>query len=353
MRLEHCHQHPQCGHQFNIMVVNGNINFTGTISKSGTVLKQVYVDDYKHGLTLSRGYIGGGYVSSSVWNTVTKIANATDAWSTASNALPYATKYGTWSSSATNGYCGNANRDTATGMQKFNFAAETTATCASKNYGGANPWSVQEGVGFNTDGTAYGTKAYHGGYANGGYWDRWVFATETAAALSSGSAPDTQETCGWFDKYYSWVNYGATTLKMTTSSESWATLSTTNTYSGVGGYGSPGYWYKPVNTKDGKCFMCGDQSYVGTTTGLNCAKFLNSTSTWIGILYKQTLANSEQSGVMGQNHGYFAGGYSGVQNAHSDRIDYGSETIRQIFDAPRALSSGAPMWSGAGTILLS
>ena len=333
------------------MIVNGNVNFTGTLTKSGTVLKLVFADDYKHGMNLNRGYIGGGYVSSSIWNTVTKIANATDSWSTAANTLPSATKYGTWSSSATNGYCGYAQRDSNAAMQKFNFAAETTATITSKNYGGANPWSVQEGVGFNTDGTAYGRYAYHGGYANGGSGDKLTFATEAWSTKSS--VPDTQETCGWFDKFNGYVVVGSTTYKMPISTETWGSISTTNTYPGVAGFGSPGYWQKPVNTKEGKCFMCGDQSYVGTTTGLNCAKFLNNTSTWIANPYNQTLANSEQSGVMGQNHGYFAGGYNGAQNAHTDRVNYGNDTIRQIFDAPRALSSGAPFWSGVGAIILS
>lgn len=331
------------------MIVNGNINFTGTISKNGTVLKQVFADDYKHGLTLSKGYIGGGYVSSSVWNTITKIQNSTDAWSTASNTLPSATKYGTWSSSHLNGYCGNANRDTATGIQRFNFAAETTSTITSKNYGGANPWSCQGGVGFDDTGTLYGLYAYHGGYANGGSGDKFTFSNETWSTKSS--VPDTQETCGWFDKNYCWVNAGATTYKMPISTETWATLSTTNTYTGQGGFGSPGLWQKPVNTKDGKVFMGGDQNYVGTETGKNVVKFLNNVSTYILNGYKQTLGNSEQSGVMGQNHGYFAGGYSGVQNAHTDRVNYGNDTIRQIFDAPRALSSGSPFWSGVGTFV--
>ena len=333
------------------MIVNGNLNFTGTLTKAGTVLKMVFADDYKHGLTLSKGYIGGGYVSSSVWNTVTKIANATDAWSTASNTLPSATKYGTWSSSAYNGYCGYAQRDTNTNMQKFNFAAETTATITAKNYGGANPWSCQGGIGFNTDGSLYGSYAYHGGYANGGSGDKFTFSNETWSTKSS--VPDTQECSAWFDKYYCWVNVGTTTYNMPISSETWSTLSTTNTYSAQGGFSSPGYWQKPVNTKDGKIFMAGDQNYVGTSTGQNCVVFYNSTSTYKLNVYQQTLGNSEQSGVMGQNHGYFAGGYSGVQNAHTDRVDYGTGTIRQIFDAPRALSSGAPFWSGSGTIVLS
>jgi hypothetical protein len=50
---------------------------------------------------------------------------------------------------------------------------------------------------------------------------------------------------------------------------------------------------------------------------------------------------------MGQTHGYFAGGYncSDGQNAHSDKINYTLDTVIQIADAPRQISSASPMWS--------
>jgi hypothetical protein len=331
------------------MIVNGNLNFTGTLYKNSTVMKLYFTDDYKHGLNLTKGYIGGGYIGSSIWQTITKIQNPTDSWSTSSSTLYNVSRYTVWSSSALKGYIGQGSRDLNAGMQKYDFTTESTGAVGSRNYGGYNPWSVQEGVGNNPDGTAYGTKAWFGGNANGGYWDRFTFSTETAAALSSGSAPDGQETVGWFDKIYGWVVNGNTTYKTTLANESWTTISTTNSYASTGGFSSPGNWEKLVNTKEGKAYIAGDQNYVGSTTGLNIVKFLNSVSTYMLNNYTQTLANSEQSGVMGQNHGYLAGGYNGNQNAHTDRVDYGSDTVRQIFDAPRALSSGSPMWSGIGT----
>jgi len=48
---------------------------------------------------------------------------------------------------------------------------------------------------------------------------------------------------------------------------------------------------------------------------------------------------------MGQNFGYWAGGYNGSQNAHTDRQNYNNDTVVNIADAPRALSSASPMWS--------
>ena len=42
-----------------------------------------------------------------------------------------------------------------------------------------------------------------------------------------------------------------------------------------------------------------------------------------------------------------AGGYQSNlgQNAHSDKVKYDTDTIINIADAPRSLSSGSPMWS--------
>jgi predicted transcriptional regulator len=42
-----------------------------------------------------------------------------------------------------------------------------------------------------------------------------------------------------------------------------------------------------------------------------------------------------------------AGGYQSNigQNAHTDKVKYDTDTIINIADAPRALSSGSPMWS--------
>ena len=78
------------------MKVYGQINYTGTMKYQGSTLNLEYiVDDYRHGLTLTKGYIGGGYISNAGWTVVTTIQNATDAWGTSANAAlgsPY--RYG-------------------------------------------------------------------------------------------------------------------------------------------------------------------------------------------------------------------------------------------------------------------
>ena len=87
------------------MKVYGQINYTGTMKYQGSTLNLEYiVDDYRHGLTLTKGYIGGGYISNAGWTVVTTIQNATDAWGTSATAAlgnPY--RYGGSSSSHING----------------------------------------------------------------------------------------------------------------------------------------------------------------------------------------------------------------------------------------------------------
>ena len=119
------------------------------------------------------------------------------------------------------------------------------------------------------------------------------------------------------------------------ATETWGTISCSPNYTT-----SLGAWGKGLPTKDAKSYVIGDN------VTFPFMKFMHITYSYQTNPYNQTLANGEQSPVMGQNHGYWAGGYNGVQNAHTDRIEYPTDTVINIPDAPRSLSSGSPMWSG-------
>ena len=78
MHQGHCHPHQVYGAQCD-MKVYGRIDYTGTMSYNGTALNLEYIaDTYKHGLSLTKGYIGGGYIGNACWAVVTTIQNATD-----------------------------------------------------------------------------------------------------------------------------------------------------------------------------------------------------------------------------------------------------------------------------------
>ena len=320
------------------MKVYGQINYTGTMKYQGSALNLEYVvDDYKHGLTLTKGYIGGGYIGSSVWTVVTTIQNATDAWGTSANAsLRQGLYYGGWASSHVNGYLIWCNSLAIN--QKMSFSTESCSNINDRNYGSSNSSSqIQHGIGYNIDGTFYGTKAYTLANAGGTNYDKLTFTNDTWAAASDANiATGTAYTQAWFDRYYGFsLGNDGVTRRYPFSTETWGSISC-----------SPDYtltlsaWGKGLPTKDSK-------SYVFTNNATApFMKFMHITYSYVTNPYNQTLANGEQSPVMGQSHGYWAGGYNGVQNAHTDRVEYNTDTVINIPDAPRALSSGSPMWSG-------
>lgn len=320
-------------------------------------------DSYKYSLNLIRGFIGGGYIGGVIYNQVTKLAFATDAWSTMSNNLNKAIKYGGWASSLVNGYVYHNVQNGDVTNDRVNFPTDSVQSIANRpNGAGGSPSSTQEGVGFtasqlpsyqgdvyNTVAT-YGTKAFEMG-KGGSLMDILTFSTETWATESG--APSGQYGVGWFNKDYSYMfasSYGGNntvTNRMPHTTRSWVQISTT---SSPGALGLPaGGAEKGVNSKYNKFYLAGNWggSYCGGSDGNRIFQFRMDTDTWSINTGSQTRWNNEHSGVMGQTHGYFAGGYNCTdgQNAHSDKINYTLDTVIQIADAPRQISSASPMWS--------
>lgn len=337
MPQDHCHLVRQCGVKYN-MKVYGTINYTGTMKYQGSTLNLEYVaDDYRHGLTLTKGYIGGGYISNAGWTVVTTIQNSTDSWGTSTNAsLRAALRYGGWFSSHVNGYMlwsdGNLFN------QRMSFSTESCSNIADRNYGSSNSTvPLQHGIGYNPDGTFYGTKGYTCANNSSTNYDKFTFSTEAWVAASDANiATQTSYTQAWFDKIYGWTFASDNvTRRYPFSTETWSSRSPAPNYT-IGG----SYWGKALPTKDAK-------SYVHPGSLLTSfMKFMHLTESYVTNPYAQTLDNDEQSPVMGQSHGYWAGGYNGAQNAHTDRVESNTDTVIKIPDAPRALSSGSPMWSG-------
>lgn len=319
------------------MKVYGRIDYTGTMLYKGQTLNLEYiVDTYKHGLSLTKGYIGGGYISNAGWTVVTTIQNATDTYGTSANAsLDVALRYGWGYSSHVNGYMAYGDWGKYYN-RKMSFSTEIVTSIDNRSYGYLQT-GIQHGIGYEPNGTMFGSKAYT--VANGSSnYEVLEFFTDTWRAKSDGNIyagySDYCET--WFDKNYGWsFASDGVTRKYTFSSETWGVSSPSPNYT-IG----PSYWGKGLPTKDAKSYV-----HPGSLT-TSFMKFMHTTESYMTNPYGQTLDNDEQSPVMGQNHGYWAGGYNGVQNAHTDKVEYNTDTVIKIFDAPRALSSGSPMWSG-------
>lgn len=324
------------------MQVNGDINFTGALTLQGRDIKQFLDNHYELGLVLIRGLVGGGYISNSGWTTITTIQMATDSWGTSANSLSAAVKYGGWASAHSAGYVMINQQNSQTSNNKVAFANETVTSIGARTYGSEAWSSFQHGVGYETTGTAFGTKAYTCGLQTTGY-DKLTFSNDTWTAASDANIPQNYHSVAWFDKEYGFHYAGATNRSAIYpfANETWSTLSTTNTPVGLGFPTS--ILEKGLNSKKGKFYLAGQNSWYNNTI----FQFRNAIATWSVNSGSQTYANCETAGVMGQIHGYMAGGYQANigQNAHTDKVKYDTDTIINIADAPRALSSGSPMWS--------
>jgi len=324
------------------MQVNGDINFTGALTLQGRDIKQFLDNHYELGLVLIRGLIGGGYVGASIYSNLTTIQMATDSWGTSANSLTQGVKYGGWASAHSNGYVFLNQQDSRTGNNKIAFANETITAIGARTYSGSAPSTMQHGVGYETTGTAFGTKAYTCGTESTGY-DKLTFSTDTFTSATDGNIPQNYHSVAWFDKEYGYHCAMATnrTAIYPFANETWSTLATTGSPNGLGSPTS--YLEKGVNSKKGKFYLAGNNSWINNTI----FQFRNTIATWTVNSSNQTAPNCETAGVMGQIHGYMAGGYQSNlgQNAHSDKVKYDTDTIINIADAPRSLSSGSPMWS--------
>jgi hypothetical protein len=321
------------------MKVYGRIDYTGTMQYQGATLNLEYiVDDYKQGLSLTKGYIGGGYISNAGWTVVTTIQNATDTYGTSANAnLVSPHRYGGYFSSHINGYIlwGDGG---SYGLinKKMSFATENVTAIDNRSYGNY-PSTIQHGIGYEPNGTMFGSKGYTLANSSTNY-EKFTFNTDTFRAASDGSvySGDQSYNQAWFDKNYGWsLASDGVTRRYEYSSETWSTRSPSPNYTLT-----LSYWGKGLPTKDGKSYV-----HPGGIVA-PFMKFMHTTESYMTNPYEQTLNNDEQPTVMGQNHGYFAGGYNGVQNAHTDRVEYNTDTVIKVFDAPRALSAGCPMYSG-------
>ena len=355
------------------MIVNGDISITNALTLNSRNIFGFYQESYLYGLNLIRGLIGGGYQGGAGWTAITKLAYSTDAWSTSSSSLPHGTKYGGWASAMANGYVLENDQSSWLYNQRVNFPTEAVTQIANRNYnGGSSPASIQHGVGYDvalgnisssitapagsgnspasTYNTlaSYGSKAYQTGNGTTNM-DILTFSSETWTTNSTGLAGTYG--ASWFDRYYGWatsayVNGAAYTFRMDWTSESIASISTTSSMAALG--------QPNVNSEHAVPSKVG-KAYIGTNNGfsshfngaddLTVYLFTNATSTWSVNTGRLTLGNGENAGTMGMNFGYFAGGYNGAQNAHTDKVNYNNDTIVNISDAPRALSSASPMWS--------
>ena len=324
------------------MKVNGNINFTGSLTLQGRDIKTLRDDHYELALILIRGLMGGGYLGGSGYRDITTIKFANDTWGTSPTLLNYDNKYGGWASAHVYGYFLLNNANGYCGNDKIHLGTEVITSIGNRGYCGGSPSSIQHGVGYETTGVPFGTKAYTCGNSSTGY-DILTFSTDSFTSATDANIGQTSHSVGWFDREYGYHYQSPSnqTRIFPFASETWRIQSTTNSPNSLGLPGSQ--LEKGVNSKKGKFYLTSVSSYIDN----RIRQYRNTISTWTINYGSQHIPNCENTGVMGQNHGYLAGGYQSNlgQNAFSDKVYYDTDSTLAISDAPRSLSSASGLWS--------
>jgi hypothetical protein len=264
--------------------------------------------DYKNEVIFEQGTIGGGYVSSTIYNSIARIIYSTDIYTLDAVTMSFVNKYGGHFSTYLNAYYLQGNN--GTGVNSQDWATGTVSTITSNPNGWNSPNSTQPGPKLsNTYGMLMsGTSVYNLTFST----NTWAAGTSCPTSQGFGDGSPGQS----FAYTYT---FGSSVQKWNFNSNVWVSTSSGNHISAAGNYG------KTLPSKWNKFYYMGDNSsssYV-TVSGYN-----QSTDAWYN-----TNSNigtwSEGTGLMGQDWGYNIGGYNvatGSQGAYATKTFYANDT---------------------------
>jgi hypothetical protein len=286
--------------------------------------------DYKNEVILQQGTVGGGYVNSSVWNTIGRINTVNDIMTEDVATMSFTTNYGGWHSTALYAYY---HQGGGTAANKQSWVTATVSTITSRPASSTSPNSLQPGpIVQNTLGLILsGTSSWYITFSN----DTWT---------TGGYNPPTSQGygAGSFGQTYGYTyTYGNSVAYLNWSNSTWTTTSSGNHINGAGTYG------KILTTKWNKFYYIGDNTNSTQTVSV----YSMATNTWSNSGSNEPNPQSEGSQVMAQDWGYMCGGYgpSGAwagQNAYSLKTMYATDTTfyNSVSNGVRALSSGSGCW---------
>lgn len=324
----------------NDIVFNTNVSNSASGSQSTLYWYKFLTKpmDYKNEVLLEQGTVGGGYVGSSIYNTITRINSVTDVLCEDSATMSMALKYGGWHSTYLNAYYHGGDSGTTTSNYQ-SWATGTVTTNNSQPTYGSGPTSVQPGPKQdNTRGVIIG--------GTSGGTGSWYITFSTNTWTSGGyDMPSSQRYgAGTFGQAY---GYGYTynsggVYRLNWSNSTWSSTGSGNHTSGAEVHG------KILGTKWDKFYHGGDNS---STSMVTVSWFNMATNVWAATGSNQPYAQGEQSCVMSQDWGYWLGGYGvggtwGQQNEKSMKTWYATDTIAYYpkVNGWRALSSGSGCW---------
>lgn len=289
--------------------------------------------DYKNEVILEQGTVGGGYISSSVWNTISRIIYSNDIITEDAATLTFTHKYG--GHHATELYAYYHRGDSQAGSCKQSWATGTVTGLTAPPTGYNSPNSTQPGPkASNTKGLMLaGTSGQYITFSN----DTWTTGLGAPTSQSFGDGAIGQD-------YGYTYTHGSSVQYIDWGTSTWTGTSSGNAINAVGNYG------KTLSTKLGKFYYMGDNAAGSGIGASTVSKFTMSTNAWTNTNSPLTATWSEGAGLMGQDWGYMVGGYnttSNVQGSYSTKHMYATDTTSYsaLSTSSRSgLSSGAGAW---------
>lgn len=289
--------------------------------------------DYKNEVILEQGTVGGGYIGSSIWSTISRVIYSNDIITEDAVTMPFTNNYGGHHATETYAYYhrgGNAEsckQSWATGTVS-SITARVSASWTSPN-------SLQPGPKVdNTKGVLLsGTSGVYLTFAN----DTWTSGLGAPTSQGYGD--------GSFGQTYGYTyTYGSSVQYLNWGTSTWTGTSSGNAVNAAGNYG------KTLTTKMNKFYYMGDNTAGSGIGASTVSKFDMATNGWTNTNSPLPATWSEGAGLMGQDWGYMVGGYNtttSVQGSYTTKHLYATDTT--IYSAlatssRTGLSSGAAAW---------
>lgn len=268
-----------------------------------------FANSFLYRTIYTKGYMSGGYKSSSPWRNVNKTIHATDMTTNLGDKLVYNSSYigGGFSDYNTFIYPSTGSvGGSGTIVESMTMSTETMFSLDSAKYLKST----------RSDCEALMTPSLTAAYIVGGGTtavDRHNYTTDIM--LSAGTAPASPLSGGtagglgsFFGQYKAWISQGAGS-SFTWATETWAT--------GGMSWGTDGQ-PKGLSSKHGYGYG-GTGSYPGS---VNVGKYSEATGSTLATIARNK-TNGEENFQIGQNWGYMLGAYDGsAQNNDAGRMNY-------------------------------
>jgi len=284
-------------YNFNITATEGNpqLPIKQSVTRSFTLVLNV---PWKYRQVVSTGYMAGGYQNSSLWSNVNRVTHSTDTTTNLGDGRIQNYHYKSGATTLDRMHIWNGGFVTA-----FNMRTESRQDRGSINFNGGNTGTIwepdREFAWVNGEGCSQ--------------WRRWQFSNESITSNRGSGFNSHMGSISGEDRGIGWDNGGYTQRFL------FSTESAANAGSSAGAHGQQ----KGLSSKDDKGYGGNQGSYNG---GNQFRVTNTSNESRITIVGKPFGNMGEENYGHGQDKGYCIGTYDGSQNNRSFILTYSTNS---------------------------